>query len=145
MKSLLVDLSLVMVVVYSAVVLQSYLIAASGVLILVLTRFLKPRSQPDGASTFPPGTIVTVNRPIDGYHMVDRGTLSTNVFVPLRPGDRLEYRGPYFQEKTVVLIPRESAEYFLARLPKELERTWVAKSAFHVYLPNDAVTLLNVR
>lgn len=94
-----------------------------------------------GASAFTPGTIVTVNRPIDGYHMVDRGMLSTDVFIPLCPGDRLEYGGPYLREKTIVLIPKESAEYFLARVPKELERTGVEKSAFHVYLPNDAVTL----
>ena len=98
-----------------------------------------------GASAFPPGTVVTVNRPIDGYHMVDCGMLSTNVFIPLRPDDRLEYGGSYLRETTVVLIPKESAEHFLARVPNELERTWVAKNAFHVYLPNDAVTVLNER
>jgi hypothetical protein len=98
-----------------------------------------------GASAFPPGTIDTVNRPIDGHHIVDGGALSTNVFIPLRPGERLEYRGPYLREKTVVLISEERAEYFLVRVPKEIQRTCVAKSAFHVYLPNDAITLLNDR
>jgi hypothetical protein len=43
MRSLLIDVSLVLVLAYSAFVLQNYWVAASCLLIIVLPRFLKPR------------------------------------------------------------------------------------------------------
>jgi len=94
---------------------------------------------------FRAGAIVTVRRAVEGYHLVDRGMLSTSVHIPLRPGDLIEYRGPHHGEQIVVRIPQKSADQFLARVPKELERSWVDRSRFLVYLPKDAIVEFNDR
>ena len=98
-----------------------------------------------GPSRFRAGAIVTVSRPIEGLHLVDRGMLSASVSIPLQPGDRLEYRGPYRRKKDVLLIPKERADEFLARIPKDQEREWVASDAFLVYLPYGVVMDTNDR
>jgi len=98
-----------------------------------------------GASSFRAGTIVTVSRPVQGLYLVDRGMLSTSVSIPLRPGDRVEYRGPHLGKEEVVLIPKETADEFLARVPKDQERTWITRDAFFVYLPKGVVSELNDR
>lgn len=95
-----------------------------------------------GTSRFRAGMIVTVSRPIDGFHLVDRGMLSTSVSIPLQPGDRLEYRGSHLEKEDVVFIPEEIADEFLARIPNDQERSWVARGAFFVCLPYGVVTEL---
>jgi hypothetical protein len=76
-----------------------------------------------GAPAFSPGQWVTVTRPIEGAFLVDRGMLSTSVAIPLRPGDKLEYRGPHQRNAVMLKIPESSAADFLARIVKETERS----------------------
>ena len=89
----------------------------------------------NGWPTFRAGETVTVSRPIEGRHLVDRGMLSTEVRVPLVPGDALEYRGKHLRESEVVRIPEAAAHGYLARVPKEQHPELVERSAFFLYLP----------
>ena len=88
-----------------------------------------------GAPAFNPGQCVTVTRPTEGTFLVDRGMLCTSVSVPLRPGDRLEYRGPHLYNQVVLRIAESNAPEYLSRITKEMERSWIDADAFFVYVP----------
>ena len=90
-----------------------------------------------GGSRHRSGASVTVTRPIDGMHLVDRGMLSTTVSVPLAPGDKLEFRGPHLGKENVVRIPEADSAKYLARIAEPGDRTLIDTTAFYVYLPVD--------
>jgi hypothetical protein len=61
--------------------------------------------------------------------------LNTSVSIPLLPGDKLEYRGPYLRKESVVQIATTVADSYASRVAKDEERAWIERAAFYVYLP----------